>query len=173
MPKAENPMRKRWFRTYVIVMTSAISILLILLVVWKPAADGQAVAEAVGVQGVTRAAAEAIEIEGSSGTISHEGVIYLKEFRQQGGSFENSFTAVPDYGTELEIYLKNNSASGIVIFNVYCGTHEYGFVEVKAGQALTRTFRMSDGTGVSGDWKVYATTRDGHRIDISGEAGQH
>ncbi|MHA6534221.1 hypothetical protein [Paenibacillus sp. BAC0078] len=172
MLKAENPMRKKWFRTYVIVMTSAISILLMLLVVWKPAADGQAMAEE-GAQATARPAAEAIEIEGGSGTISQEGVLYIREFRQQGGSFENSFTAVPDYGTELKIYLKNNGASGNVIFNVYRGTHEYGYVELKAGQELTRTFRMADGSGVSGDWKVYATTQDGHRIDISGEAGQH
>ncbi|WP_019910167.1 hypothetical protein [Paenibacillus sp. HW567] len=169
----EHKVRKRWFRIYVIVMTTAIAVLLVLLVVWKPAADGQAAAEAEEAQAATSAAADAVEIEDSPGTIPQEGVLYIKEVRQQGSSFENYFTAVPDYGTELKIHLKNNGASGIAIFNVYRGSHAYGFVEVKAEQELTRTFRMSDGSGVSGDWKVYATTRDGHRIDISAEAGQH
>ncbi|WP_167544740.1 hypothetical protein [Paenibacillus jilunlii] len=31
---------------------------------------------------------------------------------------------------------------------------------------------MSDGSGVTGHWKVYVTTEVGHKIDISVEAGQ-
>lgn len=32
---------------------------------------------------------------------------------------------------------------------------------------------MKDGSGVTGDWMVYITTRDGHVMNLQVKAGQH
>ncbi|MNC27641.1 hypothetical protein D3C75_758180 [compost metagenome] len=81
MPEATNPMSKKWFRIYVIVMTSAIAILLVLLFAWEPASKHNETAEAAGILAA--------------------------------------------------------------MVNVTRGSYAYGFVDVKPGKSLTRTFHMA------------------------------
>ncbi|CQR56703.1 hypothetical protein [Paenibacillus riograndensis] len=183
MSETNTIMSKRWFRIYVIVTTTMIAILLVLIFAWEPAGKHKETAGAAGIAaegeksaatGLTEVAGEALEMENGSGPVPHDGVLFIREMRQRGGGgFKNTFTTVPDYGKELVIQIKNNGSQGTVIANVTRGSHEYGFVDVKPGESLTRTFRMSDGSGMTGHWKVYVTTEDGHKIDISVEAGQH
>lgn len=100
-------------------------------------------------------------------------VQYILDTNQKGKSaFTNSFTSSTSNGTSLNITVNNNNPSGTVIFNVYRGEEDFGFVDVKAGQDITRSFAMIDDSGISGDWKVYVTTRDGHSMDINVHAGQ-
>lgn len=113
---------------------------------------------------------ESIEYEGNID--SPYEVAFISNVNQTGASaYENSFTCLPDYGSELKISVKNNNRSGIVIFKVSRGEQDFGYIDVKAGGQVIRSFAMSDGSGISGDWKVYATTRDGHVMDVSVAAG--
>lgn len=112
------------------------------------------------------------EIEYESGVHSPYNVIFISNANQVGASaFENSFTLSPSNGSKLNIHVKNNNRSGTVMFKVSQGTQDFGYVDVAAGKDLTRTFTMTDGSGMTGDWKVYITTNDGHVMDISVDAG--
>ncbi|CAH1195544.1 hypothetical protein PAECIP111893_00714 [Paenibacillus plantiphilus] len=112
------------------------------------------------------------EIQYESGVDSPYNVIFINNANQVGASsFENSFTPSPSNGSKLNIQVKNNNRSGTVMFKVSQGTQDFGYVDVAAGKGLTRTFTMRDGSGMTGDWKVYVTTNDGHVMDISVDAG--
>ncbi|OAB44418.1 hypothetical protein [Paenibacillus glacialis] len=94
--------------------------------------------------------------------------------RQLGTTaFENSFSCTSSNAKTLNVYVKNNNKSGTVIFQLLKGNQDFEFVDVGAGKAVSRTFTMTDGSGMSGDWKVYVTTRDGHSMDINVKAGQY
>lgn len=186
MPEATNPIRKKWFRNYVIVMTAAIAILLVLLFAKEPADTPEETVETEGIPantvtadisaktGLRETAGEALEMVSKADTLSQDGVFFIRDSRSRGkGGFESTFTCVPEYGKELSIRIKNNGSSGIIIANVIRGSHEYGYVDVKAGQSITRTFHMADGGGISGEWKVYLTTQDGHETDLNIAAEQH
>lgn len=186
MLEATYPISKKWFRNYVIVMITAISILLVFLFAPEPADTDQDTAKAEEIQanavttaisaktGLKETAGEALEMTSGADTFSQDGVYWIQDSRQQGkGGFKCFFTTVPEYGKELNVRIKNNGRSGTFIVNVIRGSQEYGYVDVKAGQTILRTFHMADGSGVTGDWKVYLTTQDGHETDSTIAAEQH
>jgi hypothetical protein len=112
------------------------------------------------------------EIEYERDTSTPYDVAYISDARQRGkGAFQNTFTSSPSKGTKLNMHVKNNNSSGTVILKIGRGTEDFGFVDVEAGKGLSKTFAMADGSGISGDWEVYVTTRDGHSMDINVNAG--
>ncbi|MDQ0092058.1 hypothetical protein J2T12_005502 [Paenibacillus anaericanus] len=112
------------------------------------------------------------EIESELGKSAYN-VSFISVQQSGKGAFENSFTTSPENGKTLNVYVENNDRSGTVIFQVLKGTQDFGFIDVSAGKDASRTFSMTDGSGLSGDWKVYVTTRDGHFFDINVTAGQY
>ncbi|MGG3305814.1 hypothetical protein ABER23_00175 [Paenibacillus lautus] len=113
------------------------------------------------------------EVEGDTSHAPYKVQFIDLDKYQSIGAYENTFTTVPDNGNKLTVKVRNRNSSGTVILNVYRGTEEFGYMDVKAGREGIRTFVMNDGSGVTGDWKVYATTRDGHVMNLQVQAGQH
>jgi hypothetical protein len=117
-------------------------------------------------------AASAQEIENEIGITPYD-VQFISNANQTGATaYMNSFTCSPSNGRALNIYVKNNNSAGTVKFKVYQGSQDFGYVDIDAGQSRARTFIMTDGSGITGDWKVYVTTSDGHSMDINVSAGQ-
>ncbi|MGG4107279.1 hypothetical protein AAXB25_25605 [Paenibacillus lautus] len=113
------------------------------------------------------------EVEGDTSHAPYKVQFIDLDKYQSIGAYENTFTTVPDNGNKLTVKVRNRNSSGTVILNVYRGTEEFGYMDVKAGREGIRTFVMNDGSGVTGDWKVYTTTRDGHVMNLQVQAGQH
>ncbi|MDG0873357.1 hypothetical protein L5D93_13090 [Paenibacillus thiaminolyticus] len=90
------------------------------------------------------------------------------------GAYTGLFTCSENNGKKLNIYVKNNNSSGTVKFSVSQTSTDtdYGVEDVGPGKGKTRTFTMPSGAGVSGDWKVYVYTEDGHEMDINVNARQ-
>ncbi|MBN3523310.1 hypothetical protein [Paenibacillus apiarius] len=88
-------------------------------------------------------------------------------------AFENTFSLSPSNGKELNVFVKNNHRSKTVKFKVeHIGYKDHGYVEVGPGEGRTRNFTMNSGGGMSGKWKVYVTSSDGHEMDINVSARQ-
>lgn len=94
--------------------------------------------------------------------------IWLERATREGGGFTNSFTLAPDNGNELQVYVHNHNASRKVIVKVMEETSgmDFDYEDVAPGKQLTRRFRMADGSGVAGEWKVQVTSRDGHALNV-------
>lgn len=113
------------------------------------------------------------EVEGDTSNTPYKVQFIDLDKYQSISAYENTFTTVPDNGKKLTVKIRNMNSSGKVILNVYRGTEEFGYMDVKAGREGIRTFAMNNGSGVTGDWKVYITTRDGHVMNLQVQAGQH
>lgn len=113
------------------------------------------------------------EIEGDASNTPFEVQFIDVDQHQSIGAYENTFTTMPDNGKKLTVKVRNLNSWGKVILNFYRGTEEFGYMDVKARREGIRTFAMNDGSGVTGDWKVYITTRDGHVMNLQVQAGQH
>ncbi|MGG4343108.1 hypothetical protein [Paenibacillus lautus] len=113
------------------------------------------------------------EVEGDTSNAPYKVQFIDLDNYQSISAYENTFTTVPDNGKKLTVKVLNMNNSGKVILNVYRGTEEFGYMDVIAGREGIRTFAMNDGSGVTGDWKVYITTRDGHVMNLQVQAGQH
>lgn len=92
---------------------------------------------------------------------------------QSVNAYENTFTTMPEQGSKLTVKVHNKNSTGHVMLKVYRGTEEFGYAGVKAGTEGTRTFAMHHGRGVTGDRKVYITSRDGQIMNLQIQAGQH
>lgn len=118
----------------------------------------------------TASQVDAQEVEDKKTIKSNNGS--LIDAKHSGSAFKSYFTCTPDMGNHLNVYVKNNNTSGNVIFKVLKDNQDFEFVDVSAGRGVSRTFTLTDDTSMSGDWKVYVTTTDGHAIDIDVSAGQ-
>ncbi|MBY0161588.1 hypothetical protein H0178_38380 [Cytobacillus firmus] len=113
------------------------------------------------------------EVDGADSNTPFK-VQYIDLDKYQGvNSYENTFTTMPEQGSKLTVKVHNKNSTGHVMLKVYRGTEEFGYADVKAGTEGTRTFAMHDGRGVTGDWKVYITSRDGQIMNLQIRAGQH
>ncbi|KGE17680.1 hypothetical protein [Paenibacillus wynnii] len=109
------------------------------------------------------------EIEFEKNSTQYD-VILINDTRTVGGSFESSFTCPPSNDVRIDVSIKNRK--GTVKFKVYYGSKDFGFVDIKEGQDLTRSFKLTNSHTESERWKVYVTTADGHGIDIDVKARQ-
>lgn len=140
--------------------------------------DGSKVASVQEIEGVgtsilpTDSQVDAQEIKDDK-TIPLNNGSFINSQQLGTSAFENSFVCAPGNGKTLNVYVKNNNKSGTVIFKVLKDNQDFEYVDVSASKGVSRTFTMTDGSGMSGDWKVYVTTRDGHSIDINVKAGQY
>lgn len=113
------------------------------------------------------------EVDGADSNTPFK-VQYIDLDKYQGvNAYENTFTTMPEQGSKLTVKVHNKNSTGHVMLKVYRGTEEFGYADVKAGTEGTRTFAMHDGRGVTGDWKVYITSRDGQIMNLQIRAGQH
>lgn len=113
------------------------------------------------------------EVDGADSNTPFK-VQYIDLDNYQGvNAYENTFTTMPEQGSKLTVEVHNKNSTGHVMLKVYRGTEEFGYADVKAGTEGTRTFAMNDGRGVTGDWKVYITSRDGQIMNLQIRAGQH
>lgn len=113
------------------------------------------------------------EVDGADSNTPFK-VQYIDLDKYQGvNTYENTFTTMPEQGSKLTVKVHNKNSTSHVMLKVYRGTEEFGYADVKAGTEGTRTFAMHDGRGVTGDWKVYITSRDGQIMNLQIRAGQH
>lgn len=89
-------------------------------------------------------------------------------------AFDQSFTLYPADGDQLNVYVKNNHSSKTVLFKViHTSTNtDFGYKSLGPGEQLTRNFSMTDGSGMSGTWRVYVTSNDGHSMNLNVSARQ-
>lgn len=90
-------------------------------------------------------------------------------------AYDTTFTLAPENGTKLNVWVKNNHSSKTVKFKVVHETTntDYGYVNVAAGDNRTRTFSLPSGGGLSGKWRVYVTSNDGHQMNLTISARQY
>ncbi|QOT11912.1 hypothetical protein JNUCC32_07765 [Paenibacillus sp. JNUCC32] len=113
------------------------------------------------------------EVDGADSNTPFK-VQYIDLDKYQGvNAYENTFTTMPEQGSKLTVKVHNKNSTSHVMLKVYRGTEEFGYADVKARTEGTRTFAMHDGRGVTGDWKVYITSRDGQIMNLQIRAGQH
>ena len=90
-------------------------------------------------------------------------------------AFDQSFTLYPTDGDRLNVHVKNNHSSKTVLFKVvHTSTNtDFGYKPLGPGEQLTRPFTMIGGGGMSGTWRVYVTSNDGHSMNINVSARQY
>lgn len=113
---------------------------------------------------------DSIEVPSSSDPeITPFNVTLIDNVKHSGKTaYEKTFELSPGNGKELNIYVKNNHSSKKVKFKVERTDNgqDFGYVTIEPGGSKTRNFTMDSGKGMSGKWKVYVTSDDGHVMDL-------
>ncbi|MGZ7444130.1 hypothetical protein [Paenibacillus sp. TH7-28] len=100
-------------------------------------------------------------------------VILIDGVRQSGGSgYTRSFTTVPEYGKNMEVWVKNNSASSVYLEISRNGVELLSDYELGPGKQQTVSYQELAADGLSGDWKIYTYNRTGAKYDLSVNARQ-
>jgi hypothetical protein len=82
-----------------------------------------------------------------------------------GSGYSNTFTCSPPNGNRLNIYLKNNGSSSVVMTIVQDG-YSHASTTVNAGADKTNTYYMADGSGIGGGWTIGLTSPIGDSLDV-------
>ncbi|MGQ3481855.1 hypothetical protein [Paenibacillus sp. TY11] len=86
-------------------------------------------------------------------------------------AFKYPFTLSPQNGKKLNIYVKNNGSSAVIL-NVKVNDQDFGDSTIPAGGQKTRKFEQLVGTGLSGNYEVYVYNNDGSLYDLNINARQ-